>query len=67
MTVITTVLVNGKIPVRKTNEAICRGCGKSIGWGETDAGKKMPFDLDEKNTSHWATCTKAKDLRRGKK
>ncbi len=58
----------------------CRGCGASILWAVTPAGKKMP--LDEKaitvcevvgdeivrqvrgHVSHFATCPKASTFRR---
>jgi hypothetical protein len=48
------------------NESTCRGCGKTIGWGETETGKKMPYDLDEKHTAHFSTCEKANDFRKKK-
>jgi phage-related protein len=52
------ILVNGKIEVEWDGKLTsCRGCGAQIGWGITNAMKRMPFDvvfdgvpmIDEKN------------------
>ena len=65
MSSFTVIMVNGKIPCLSLNISTCRGCGQQIGWAETKAGKKMPYDLDdEKNTAHWATCKQARTFRR---
>lgn len=42
----------------------CSGCGKDIYWIVTAKGKRMPVDPD--GTSHFATCEKAADFRKGK-
>lgn len=49
------------------NDAACRGCGARVEWWETPSGKKMPLDVDEDGNceSHFATCPKAKEFRKG--
>jgi len=42
----------------------CRGCGQSVAWITTKAGKLMPVDDD--GTSHFATCPKAGQFRKGR-
>ncbi len=56
--------------------ATCKGCGKTIEWIRTPAGKQMPVDpglvtvvladgrVVRGHTPHWATCPKAQDFRR---
>ena len=43
----------------------CRGCGAGVYWIKTKAGKAMPVDPD--GTSHFATCPKAANFRKGRK
>lgn len=40
----------------------CRGCGASIAWALTIAGKYAP--LDPSGTNHFATCPQADRFRR---
>lgn len=42
----------------------CKGCGASIAWIRTTAGKAMPVDGD--GTPHWATCPKASQFKKGR-
>jgi hypothetical protein len=53
------------VPVGETprNPAPCRGCQKLILWVMTARGKPSPRNAD--GTSHFATCPKASDFRRG--
>jgi len=64
----TVIEVNGRIRVKWDGRVVkCKGCGRWIGWGTTEAGKKMPFDHgDPMFTSHFATCPKAGMFRKGK-
>lgn len=52
------------------NFAKCAGCGASVSWYKTPKGASIPMDPmanDESPAiSHWATCPKAKQFRRGK-
>lgn len=56
------VLINGKIKGvwNGTTQNCGRpgkpGCGGEIGFAKTDAGKWLPFNVDDM-TSHFATCT----------
>lgn len=46
--------------------AHCRGCGAVIEWWYTPAGRKMPMDVHGgKVESHFATCPKAAQFRKG--
>jgi len=49
----------------------CRGCGELIGFAKTEAGKLLPFDPPDDDSSpcepHFATCPKAGLFRKGKK
>lgn len=40
----------------------CKGCGATIHWWETPAGRWSPHDQD--GTSHFATCPKQAEFRR---
>ena len=61
------ILITGKIECEwDGNISQWRSCGKWIGWAKTVAGKRMPFDRDEKYTAHWASCKNAGDFN-GKK
>lgn len=66
------ILINGKTPAvwsgkkEKCGRPGRPGCGQEIGWGKTEAGKWMPFDLDENCTSHFATCPVAKNFKKEK-
>lgn len=42
------------IPPNATTSA-CRSCGKPIAWIVTSSGKKMPVELDTRE-SHFANC-----------
>lgn len=61
--------------------AVCKGCGAEVVWAKTTSGKAMPLDakaerrfilrdenaaLVETYTSHFATCPKASEFRKGK-
>ena len=60
-------MINGKILVSWDGKyAKCRGCGSRIAWGTSKTGKKIPFDLDDNCTAHWATCPKADQFRKKK-
>jgi hypothetical protein len=48
----------------ETPVAPCKGCGATIAWVKTAAGKMMPVDGD--GTPHFATCPKAAEFRRGR-
>jgi hypothetical protein len=54
---------------RFDNHAICRGCKEDIEWWFTPKGRKMPFNLMQKDDSpavpHWSTCPNADDFRSG--
>lgn len=57
-------LVNGVIPVTNISGLRrCKGCNVTIKWGTTAEGRKMPFELDLRNTAHWATCAAAEQFR----
>jgi hypothetical protein len=43
----------------------CRGCGAEIYWVKTRQGKNTPANHD--GTSHFSTCPKADDFRKGAK
>ena len=45
-----------------TNVGRCRGCGASILWTRTAAGRHAPLDRD--GGSHFATCPDAATFRR---
>ncbi len=45
------------------NKSKCRGCGAEIAWYRTPKGKAIPLD-EGTLEPHWATCPKAKDLRK---
>ena len=51
------------VPIGKL--ATCRGCGARVYWIVTKNQKNMPVNPDR--TSHWATCTHAKQFRSKKK
>ena len=40
----------------------CKGCGATIVWVVTPAGKRMPCDPD--GVPHWGTCPNAKEFKR---
>lgn len=44
------------------NTRRCKGCGATIHWWETVAGKPSPHDQD--GTSHFVTCPVAQRFRR---
>ena len=46
------------------DKSSCRGCGSTIFWIKTAAGKMMPVDPD--GTSHFATCPEALRFRKKK-
>lgn len=43
----------------------CKGCGAAILWVTTKNGKPTLYDLD--GETHWATCPKAGDFKRGRR
>lgn len=58
------VQVNGNILVKwDGRETTCKSCSAKIGWGKTEAGKRMPFNLSD-HTAHFATCPQAKEFRK---
>jgi len=57
--------VDGKYKIPPgTAPKSCKGCGASIFWIRTQAGKAMPLDPD--GTPHWATCRNAVDFKQKK-
>lgn len=66
------VMINGKIPAiwDGTTQNCGRpgrpGCGAEIGFGRTEAGKILPFDMDT-YTAHFATCPVRENFRREEK
>lgn len=67
------ILINGKVAAawngkkEKCGERWGHGCGAAIGWALTANGKWTPFDLDEKFTSHFATCPFSDKFKRSSK
>jgi hypothetical protein len=49
----------------ETERSRCRGCNGFIYWAITNAGKKMPLDVDTLEP-HWGTCPVAKQFKRKK-
>lgn len=47
-----------------SDRGTCRGCGAPIVWWITPTGKRSPHDPD--GTSHFATCPRRSDFRRGR-
>lgn len=45
------------------DEGKCKGCGSTIYWFKTKAGKAAPYDADL--VSHFATCPAAQRFKRG--
>lgn len=59
------VRVNGTIVVTWDGNTKTCSCGVKIGFGVTEMGKRMPFEFDDKNTSHFATCKDLAKFRKG--
>lgn len=63
------IMINGKIPaVWNGTTQNCGtpekpGCGEEIGFGKTEAGKWMPFNVDD-HTSHFSTCEARESFRK---
>ena len=54
--------VTFEIP-ENADRGACRSCGKAIAWVITAKGKKMPVELDTKE-SHFAHCPAAEKWRK---
>jgi hypothetical protein len=50
--------------------AVCRGCGKAIEFWNSPKGSRLPMERmplpESPATSHFATCPRANDFRKGK-
>jgi len=57
--------MKGADEMTEGDPGICRGCGERIVWVVTAAGKHAP--MNEDGSSHFSTCSRASDFRRGGK
>jgi hypothetical protein len=49
-----------------SEEARCRSCQEPITWGETDGGKRAPFNVSD-GQNHFITCPDRREWRKADK